>query len=250
MGRRIVRSKRIRRYAKVVKIYACESGKKTIQVAKEVKEKTVSFVSKKTSEMWRTLDTEFLFRCATTILICYLSLYAMSHARSREEKSGLKALVAFVLAAFLSVKYEVVPEEYIDGVAKALKKVPTYTAWTRKYARKMAKTYVDPKMLKKIDTFVKMYSLEVKIGLCVLFFVGWWFLSAFVFGTARTNKNKPNSPTNNNNKKEKKKRAKGPIEVNVAVSGELPVAALIAERAVGALGADDQYALVLHPVQQ
>ena len=217
-GRRVLRSKRIRRYAKVVKIYACESGKKTIQVAKEAKEKTVSFVSKKTSEMWTSLDTEFLFRCATTILICYLSLYAMSHARSREEKSGLKALVAFVLAAFLSVKYEVVPEEYIDGVAKALKKVPTYMAWTRKYARKMAKTYVDPKMLKKIDTFVKMYSLEVKIGLCVLFFVGWWFLSAFVFGTARTNKNKPNSPTNNNNnKKEKKKRAKGPIEVNVAL---------------------------------
>ena len=47
MGRRVLRSKRIRRYAKVVKIYACESGKKTIQVAKEAKEKTVSFVSKK-----------------------------------------------------------------------------------------------------------------------------------------------------------------------------------------------------------
>ena len=60
MGRRVLRSKRIRRYAKVVKIYACESGKKTIQVAKEAKEKTVSFVSKKKSEMWTSLDLSLI----------------------------------------------------------------------------------------------------------------------------------------------------------------------------------------------
>ena len=85
MGRRVLRSKRIRRYAKVAKIYACESGKKTIQVAKEVKEKTVSFVSKKTSEMWRSLDTEFLFRCATTILIL---LFEFVRDESREKPRG------------------------------------------------------------------------------------------------------------------------------------------------------------------
>ena len=99
--------------------------------------------------------------------------------------------------------------------ANAIKKVTTYVAWMRKYARKVAKTYIDPKMLKKMDKFVKMYSFEVKIGLVLLFFVGWWFLSAFVFGNA-VNKNKPISPTNQQ-KKGKKKRVKGPIEINLVL---------------------------------
>ena len=213
---RVYRSKRIRRYVTTARVYATETGKKTIQAAKDAKEKTVSFASEKTMQIWRSFDVEFLFRCAMTILICYLSLYAMSNARNREENSAIKALVAFVSAAYLSVRYKFVSEEYVDMGANALKKVPTYTAWMRKYARKMAKSYIDPKMLKKMDKFVKVHSFEVKIGLCVLFFVGWWFLSAFVFGKERTNKNKPNSPVSNN-KKEKKKRVKGPIEVNVAL---------------------------------
>ena len=66
--------------------------------------------------------------------------------------------------------------------------MPTYVAWMRKYARKVAKTYIHPKTLKKMDKFVKMYSFEVKIGLVLLFFVGWWFLSAFVFGNAALTK--------------------------------------------------------------
>ena len=141
-----------------------------------------------------------------TILICYLSLYAISNARNREENNLSKALAAFISAAFLSIKFDVVPDEYVNMGANAIKKMPTYVAWMRKYARKVAKTYIHPKTLKKMDKFVKMYSFEVKIGLVLLFFVGWWFLSAFVFGNA-ANKNKPISPTNQQ-KKGKKKRVK------------------------------------------
>ena len=214
-AKRIMGSKRARRAIRATRKYASGTCKKTMAIAKETRTKAVSFVRTKSNQIWTSVDAEFLSRAAMTILICYLSLYAISNARNREENNLSKALAAFISAAFLSIKFDVVPDEYVNMGANAIKKMPTYVAWMRKYARKVAKTYIHPKTLKKMDKFVKMYSFEVKIGLVLLFFVGWWFLSAFVFGNA-ANKNKPISPTNQQ-KKGKKKRVKGPIEINVVL---------------------------------
>ena len=59
-----------------------------------------------------------------TILIYYLSLYAISNARNREENNLSKALAAFISAAFLSIKFDVVPDEWANMGANAIKKMP------------------------------------------------------------------------------------------------------------------------------